>query len=367
VTHAAVMREIGSDLEVLEIDVLAPKSHEIVVKLAASGVCHSDATTLDGSLARMPCPMVLGHEGAGVVAEVGPDVTKFVPGDHVVLASAPKCGQCFWCLNGQPTLCEVIPLLIKGGLLDGTPRLLLNGEPLYQLSFTSTFSEVTVVPDIAATRISSDVSLVSASLLGCGVVTGYGSATRIADIQPGSSVAVIGCGGVGLSAIQGAKAKGAEQIFAVDVSPAKLKLAKTFGATDTALSAGGETIREVRAKTHHRGVDVAIDATGNIGAIGLMISMTRKGGECVFVGMPGGDDVLELQVQRSLVSAQKTFKGSVYGGVDIEVDVPHMLSEYQAGRLLLDELVGREIGLEDVNHALQTLHSSEFARSVIVF
>jgi len=367
VTRAAVMRAIGSPLEILEVDVLPPKSHEIVVQLAASGVCHSDLGTLNGSLARLPCPMVLGHEGAGVVTDVGPDVTKFSPGDHVVLASAPKCGNCFWCMNGQPTLCEVIVILAKGGLLDGTPRFQLDGAPLHQLSFTGTFSEVTVVPDIAATRIPLDMPLVPAALLGCGVVTGYGAATRIADIHPGSTVAVVGCGGVGLSAIQGAKAAGARRIFAIDVVPTKLDLARTFGATDALLINGVETIRAVRKLTDDRGVDVGIDASGNLEAISLMISMTRKGGECVFVGMPGFEAVLPLELQRSLISAQRTFKGCVYGGIDIEVDVAHMVASYQEGRLLLDELVSRQIGLEDVNDALQSMASGEVGRSVVVF
>lgn len=366
-TRAAVLREIGADLEVVDVGILPPRSHEITVRLAASGVCHSDLTTQDGSLARMPCPIVLGHEGAGVVTEIGPGVTKFAPGDHVVLASAPKCGQCFWCTHGQPTLCEVIPLLAKGGLLDGTPRFTLDGAPLHQLSFTGTFAETTVVPDIAATRIPKDVPLIPAALLGCGVVTGYGAATRIADIRPGAAVAVVGCGGVGLSAIQGAKAAGAGAIFAVDVVPTKLELARVFGATETFLSTGAELIREVRAKTERRGVDVSIDASGNIAAIGLMISMTRKGGECVFVGMPASDAVLALELQRVLISTQRTFKGCVYGGVDIDVDVPQMVNDYQGGRLLLDELIGRTIALDDVNDALRSLSTGQLARSVIVF
>ncbi len=366
-TRAAVLREIGSDLEILDVEVQPPMAHEIKVELAASGVCHSDLTTQDGSLARLPCPMVLGHEGAGIVTEIGPEVTKFAPGDHVVLASAPKCGHCFWCVNGQPTLCEVIQLVGKGGLLDGTSRFLLDGEPVYQLCFTGTFTEVTVVPDIAATRIPNEMPLAPASLLGCGVVTGYGAATRTASIKPGSSVVVVGCGGVGLSAIQGAKASGAGQIIAVDVSEEKLELARIFGATDVVLSNGVESIRAIRALTGRRGADVGIDATGIISVIAEMIAMTRRGGECVFVGMPGFGEILPLDVQKLLISSQRTFKGCVYGAIDIDVDVPQMVHDYLEGTLLLDELIGHEIALEGVNDALRSLATGTLARSVIVF
>ena len=366
-TRAAVLREIGADLEVVEVEVLAPQRHEIAVKLAASGVCHSDVTTQDGTLARLPCPMVLGHEGSGVVTDVGADVTRFSPGDHVILASAPKCGVCYWCQNGESTLCEVISMVAKGGLLDGTSRFVLDGQPLHQLCFTGTFSEATVVPDIAATLIPSEMPLVPAALLGCGVVTGYGAATRIANIEPGSSVVVVGCGGVGLSAIQGARAAGAGQIIAVDVLAAKLDLARTFGATEVVLTGGAEAIREVRALTERRGADVGIDASGKLEAIALMIAMTRKGGECVFVGMPGFGVLLPMDLQKSLISTQRTFKGCVYGGIDIDTDVLQMVNDYREGRLLLDELIGREIGLDDVNDALHSMASGEIARSVIVY
>jgi Zn-dependent alcohol dehydrogenase len=366
-TRAAVLREIGADLEILDVEVLAPQSHEITVQLAASGVCHSDLTTQDGTLARMPCPMVLGHEGAGVVTGVGPDVTKFAPGDHVILASAPKCGHCFWCLNSQSTLCEVIQLVGTGGLLDGTSRFRLEGAPLHQLCFTGTFTETTVVPDIAATLIPKEMPLVPASLLGCGVVTGYGAATRTATITPDTSVVVVGCGGVGLSAIQGAMVAGAGQIIAVDISEAKLELAQRFGATHVVVSNGVESIRKVRALTGHRGADVAIDATGIMSVIAEMIAMTRRGGECVFVGMPGFGEIFPLDLQKLLISSQRTFKGCVYGAIDIDVDVPMMVQDYLDGKLLLDELIGRKIALDDVNDALRSLSTGALARSVIEF
>jgi Zn-dependent alcohol dehydrogenase len=367
VTRAAVLREIGADLEILDVDVLAPLSHEITVQLAASGVCHSDLTTQNGTLARLPCPMVLGHEGAGVVTDVGPDVTKFVPGDHVILASAPKCGHCFWCVNGQPTLCEVIQLVGTGGLLDGTSRFRLEGAPLLQLCFTGTFTETTVVPDIAATLIPSEMPLAPAALLGCGVVTGYGAATRTASITPDASVVVVGCGGVGLSAVQGAKAAGAGQIIAVDISEEKLELARRFGATKVVISNGGESIRKVRALTGHRGADVAIDATGIMSVIAEMIAMTRRGGECVFVGMPGFGEIFPLDLQKLLISSQRTFKGCVYGAIDIDIDVPMMVQDYLDGKLLLDELIGHRIALDDVNDALRSLSTGTLARSVIEF
>jgi Zn-dependent alcohol dehydrogenase len=262
----------------------------------------------------------------------------------VVLASAPKCGRCFWCLRGQPTLCEQIGHLASGGLLDDTPRFALNGARVHQLCFTGTFSEVTVVPGIAAVKIPDDVPLGPAALLGCGVVTGYGAAVNTAGIRPGDSVVVIGCGGVGLSAIQGARARQAGQIIAIDRVTDKLERAR------------------------RRGADVVIGATGAIAAMEAMIGMTRRGGECVFVGMPGAHDTLSLPVLRALIATQRTFRGCVYGAIDIQTDVPDMITKYQNGELLLDEMVTRTLPLEEVNSALRNLTEGvDMARSVIAF
>jgi S-(hydroxymethyl)glutathione dehydrogenase / alcohol dehydrogenase len=368
VTRAAVLFGAGQPLEICDVEVQPPKDHEITVRLAASGVCHSDLTAQNGTISSFPTPIVLGHEGAGVVIGTGKDVTAFAPGDHVVLASAPKCGQCFWCRRGQPTLCETIMHLASGGLLDDTPRFALDGAPVHQLCFTGTFSEVTVVPDIAAVKIPDDVPLGPASLLGCGVVTGYGAAVNTAGIQPGDSVVVIGCGGVGLSAIQGAKAKAAGQIIAIDRVTDKLDRARRFGATHAIGADEPDLVRQVRRLTERRGADVVIDATGSIAAMETMIGMTRRGGECVFVGMPAADATISLPVLRALIASQRTFRGCVYGAIDIQTDVPGMIAKYQRGELLLDEMVTRTLPLEEVNSALKNLTEGvDMARSVIVF
>jgi len=360
------MFEPGADLEVVNLEVDEPHDREITVRLAASGICHSDLTTQDGTLARLPCPMVLGHEGAGVVEAIGPKVERVAVGDHVVLASAPKCGECFYCRRGQPTLCETIRLLRTGGLLDGTTRLAYGSVSIHQLSFTGTFSERAVVPDIAATKIPDEVPLIGAALLGCAVVTGYGAATRTAHIEKGDAVAVAGCGGVGLSAILGARAAGATTVVAVDLNPDALELAHALGATDCVLAGTDATVRDVRARTSGRGVDVGIEASGALHSATDMLEMTRPGGEVVFVGMPGRGTI-PLDLQRAVISGQRTLRGCVYGGVDIDIDVPLLASRYACGELPLDQLVTRTVRLSEINTAMSQLREGQLGRTLIVF
>src|SRR4051794_9034755 len=285
--RAAVLTGLDQPLVVREgIEVGAPGSGEVRIRVAACGVCRSDLSMQDGTLP-VPMPAVLGHEASAVVEEVGEGVVNVEPGDHVVVSWIPQCGSCFFCLRGQPQLCQSADVvLMAGGLLDGTPRLRLDGAPLFQMCGTGTFSEVTVVPATSVVPIPADVPLDVAALLGCAVLTGVGAALNAATIRPGDAVAVVGCGGVGLNIIQGARIAGAEVIVAVDVHPAKLAVAEAFGATHTVDAGSKDPANAVRDLTGQRGADVAFEALGQGATIAQAIEMTRRGGQAVLVGIP---------------------------------------------------------------------------------
>ena len=366
-TKAAVHVGLDQPLEVRDdIEVAAPKAGELKVRIAASGVCHSDLSVVNGTIP-LPPPVVLGHEGAGVVEEVGEGVTDFQVGDHVVLTFVPECGECFFCKRDQGFLCEKSASLAMGGLLDGTKRLSSGGNPLSQMAGCGTFSELTVVPAISAVKIDKDVPLKVAALLGCGVQTGVGAATNTANIRKGDTVAVIGCGGVGLNAIQGARIAGAERIIAIDMVESKLQLAKEFGATDFVDASEGNAVSAVQALNGGKGVDVAFEVIGLGPTIEQAMQMTRQGGETVLVGVPRMDVMLNLNPAFALIYTAKTLKGCWYGSCNVHREVPKLLALYKSGDLKLDELISREISIDDVNSAFDAMKTGEVARSVIVY
>lgn len=371
---AAVLPAYNEDLQILEdLELEGPKANEIKVKVAASGVCHSDLSILQGRLPVMP-PVILGHEGAGIVEEVGEGVTRFKPGDHVVISWVPQCGTCYTCEHGQPQLCETGAMVaVTAGMLDGTYRFTRDGEPIRQMQATGTFSEYTVVPEISAVKIDDDMPLDKAALIGCGVLTGVGAAINVANVQKGDTVAVIGCGGVGLNAIQGARIAGAERIFAVDTAASKLDLAKEFGATDLIDAGSGDPVMAVKEQTGigtlgmPRGVDVTLEVVGFAETLKQAIGMTRAGGKTVFVGAPQLGATMELDIFMDLFAMQKIITGAFYGGSDVNRDVPKLVALYKSGELKLDELVSRRIKLEDVNDAFRAIEKGEVARSVIIY
>jgi Zn-dependent alcohol dehydrogenase len=366
--RAAVLTGLDQPLTIRDgVEVDAPGPGELRIRVAACGVCRSDLSMQDGTLP-VPLPAVLGHEASAVVEQVGDGVTELATGDHVVVSWVPQCGTCFFCRRGQPQLCQSADVvLMAGGLLDGTPRLRLDGAPLFQMCGTGTFSEVTVIPATAAVRIPDDLPLDVAALLGCSVLTGVGAALNTATIRPGDSVVVVGCGGVGLNIIQGARIAGAEVIVAVDVNPAKLALAETMGATDTVDATRVEPVNAVRDLTGQRGADVAFEALGQARTMDQVLDMTRRGGQAVLVGIPRMDVVLSVPAMLGIVLAERTIKGCWYGSSDIRRDIPRLLSLYREGQLRLDELVSRRIDLSDVNDALAAMRSGDVARSVIVY
>ncbi|HEX2850327.1 MAG TPA: Zn-dependent alcohol dehydrogenase [Acidimicrobiales bacterium] len=366
-SKAAVHVGLDQPLEIRDdVEVDAPKAGELKVRIAASGVCHSDLSVQNGTIPLGP-PIVLGHEGAGVVEEVGEGVTGFEVGDHVVLTFVPECGECFFCKKGQGFLCEKSSAQMMGGLLDGTKRMTSQGQPLGQMAMCGTFNEVTVVPAISAVKIDKDIPLKVAALLGCGVQTGVGAAMNTANIQKGDVVAVIGCGGVGLNVIQGAKIAGASQIIAVDMIDNKLQMAKEFGATDLVNAGEGDPVAKVRSLTSERGVDVAFEVIGLGPTIEQAMNMTRNGGETILVGVPRLDVNLNLNPAFGLIYTARGIKGCWYGSTQAHKDVPMLIDLYKKGELKLEELISREISVDEVNEAFEAMKSGEVARSVIVF
>jgi S-(hydroxymethyl)glutathione dehydrogenase / alcohol dehydrogenase len=367
-TKAAVLTEIGAPLVVRDdIEVEAPRAGEVKIRLGASGVCHSDLSMQNGTM--FPnTPMVLGHEGAGVIEEVGEGVTDLKPGDHVVVSWVPQCGQCFFCTRHEGYLCETASAaLASGGLLDGTTRFSSGGDAVYQMAAAGTFSEVSIIPAIGAVKVPDDIPLTVAALIGCGVLTGTGAAMNTADISPGDSVAVVGCGGVGLNVIQGARIAGAGEIIAVDMNETKLQMAKDFGATATVNASQGDPVSQVMGMTGERGADVAFEVIGLQQTIDQTITMTRRGGQAVLVGVPKMDVMVTLPGFVGYVVQSKTVKGCWYGSSNVHEDVPRLLGLYRSGELKLDELISRTISLEQVNEAFDAMGTGEIARSVIAY
>jgi S-(hydroxymethyl)glutathione dehydrogenase / alcohol dehydrogenase len=362
---AAVCSGINASLEVVDVGLDDPKAGEVRVRMGASGVCHSDLSVVNGTLLS-PLPAVLGHEGAGVVEAVGADVNRVKVGDHVVLSFVPQCGTCYMCTHDTPEMCETGFLaMAMGSQLDMTPRFTRDGAPLHQMSALGTFSEELVCPEISTVKIDTDVPFTSAALIGCGVLTGFGAAANTADIARGDTVAVIGCGGVGLNAIQGAKWKGAERIIAVDRFDSKLDMAKQFGATDLVNAGNGDPVAHVHELTGGRGVDVSFEVIGLKDTVQQAFAMARRGGQAIIVGVPKMEQIMEIPIAMELLVNEKQVRGSWYGSSDVQRDVPRLVALYKDGTLKLDELVSRTIGLEGINDAFGAMEAGEVARSVV--
>ncbi|HVE47945.1 MAG TPA: Zn-dependent alcohol dehydrogenase [Acidimicrobiales bacterium] len=366
--RAAVLAAVGQPLEMRDdVEVEAPHPGEVRVRMVAAGVCHSDLSMCDGTL-MAPMPIVLGHEGAGVVDCVGEGVTRVQPGDRVVISWVPQCGDCFFCLRRQGHLCERANAAIaSGGLLDGTTRLRSRGAQLHQMSAAGTFADLTVVPECGVVQVDDDLDLGLASLLGCGVLTGIGAATRTADIKPGDTVAVLGCGGVGLNVVQGARIAGADGIIAVDTNRAKLELAERFGATATVDASAGDPVSVLMQLTGQRGADVVFEVIGLPRTIDQAVTMTRRGGQTVLVGIPRMDTMLNLPAFLGVVLAAKTITGCWYGSSNVLEDIPALMDLHRKGELELAALVTGTVALEDVNPALDALRSGEVTRTLIRF
>jgi S-(hydroxymethyl)glutathione dehydrogenase / alcohol dehydrogenase len=364
-TQAAVLWEPGRPVEILEVDLAPPREGEVLVRIAACGVCHSDLHVVDGHLPE-PLPLVLGHEAAGVVEEVGPGVETLEPGDHVVLALVPSCGECEECDRGRPNFCRLgARMAAEGTLADGTSRLSLNGTPLHHFNSISSFASHAVVPESAAVRIRPDVALDAAALVGCSVLTGYGAVANTARVEEGATVAIWGCGGVGANVVQGARLAGASRIVALDTRPEKLELARTLGATHVVQ--GGDGVDAVAAVKDITGggPEYAFEAIGSERAIQEAWNATRAGGTVVVVGiMPRGSS---LTIDPWQFMAEKTLMGTFLGSARIHEDVPRLVDLYHSGELDLDRLVSRKIPLTELPDAFDRLRAGDGLRQVVVF
>jgi S-(hydroxymethyl)glutathione dehydrogenase / alcohol dehydrogenase len=363
--RGAVLEETNGPLEVAELELAPPKAGEVLVRLHASGVCHSDQNAIDGT-APARCPTVLGHEGAGVVEKTGPGVTRVEVGDHVALSWTPSCGTCEECLRELPQLCSTAwPALADGTLLDGTTRLSRDGEPVWHYSFISSFADACVLPERSCVPIPKDVPFAVAGLVGCAVTTGVGAVWRTAQVRPADRVAVFGCGGVGLSAVLGAVAAGAAPIVAVDTEEGKLELAQRLGATDVVLWDGSaEATAEAVAEASGGGVDYAIEATGRTEAMLAAFFSTRAHGAAVLIGIPAADAVLSLPALL-IPRMERRVLGSIYGSSRPERDFPLTLDLYRRGRLPLDRLVTHHVPLDEVEWGFDLMRSGEAVRVVL--
>jgi S-(hydroxymethyl)glutathione dehydrogenase / alcohol dehydrogenase len=362
--RAVVLREPGRPVAVEDVELDAPKADEVLVRVVAAGVCHSDVRLADGELGDGRWPMVLGHEGAGIVEAVGEGVTHVVPGDHVVFCLVPACGSCRSCRVGRPNLCEPAGTNgVAGTLMDGTSRLQMNGVPLQHGLMTACFAEQTVVAAAGAVKIPRELPLWQAALLGCGVVTGIGAVRNVARVQPGDSVCVIGCGGVGLQVIAGARIAGGAPIVAVDARPEKLELARQHGATDAVEARGDGALAAVRELTQG-GADHAFEVVGLPETIRFAWDVIRPGGQAIVVGLVArGIDVAVPGIE---FLSDKSLRGTYYGSGDAGRDLPELAELALAGELDLEGVVSHTTDLDGVEEALGRLRRGEGARTVVV-
>jgi S-(hydroxymethyl)glutathione dehydrogenase/alcohol dehydrogenase len=358
---AAVLREIGKPLQIEEVQIGKPGPHEVLIHTAAAGVCHSDLHFVEGSY-RYSTPVVLGHESAGIVEAVGSEVRKIQPGDHVITCLSAFCGHCEYCVTGHLSLCDS-PEETRRRPEEGT-RLTQEGQPMHQFLNLSSFAEQMLVHERTCVVIRPDMPLDRAALIGCGVITGFGAVVHTSGVRPGETVAVIGCGGVGLAAINGAAIAGAGRIIAVDRAPGKGSLAQIFGATDFICAADGDPVQQVLEITKG-GVHHSFEAVGLGKTAEQAFGMLRRGGTANVLGMiPVGQTVT---LTGPALLGERRIQGSVMGSSRFPVDMPRLVEHYMAGKLKLDELISRRIKLEDVNEAFAEMKTGQIARSVILF
>jgi S-(hydroxymethyl)glutathione dehydrogenase/alcohol dehydrogenase len=364
--RAAVLEEFGAPLEVQELDLAEPKAGEVLVRLVACGVCHTDLYTASGADPSGYSPTVLGHEGAGVVERVGEDVTDVAPGDHVVTLFSPQCRECEHCRDHRTNLCLAIREQQNQGFLpDGTTRLSRDGEPIRHFMGTSTFAEYTVMPEIALATIDPDAPLDHACLFACGLSTGLGAAINTAKVAPGSTCVVFGAGMVGLGAVIGCRLQGAERIICVDLSEERLELAAEQGATD-ALSGGPDAVEQILELTGGFGADYTFEATGNVSVMRQAVEAARMGwGLATICGVAGKGETLDV-IPRFLITGRRV-AGSSFGGVKGRDQVPEFVNRYLAGEIAVDAFVSHRLTLDTVNRGFELMEAQDGIRSVIAF
>jgi len=368
-TRAAVAWEAGKPLSVEEVDLEGPRAGEVLVRIVATGVCHTDAFTLSGDDPEGLFPAILGHEGGGIVEEIGEGVTSVKVGDHVIPLYTPECGKCKFCLSGKTNLCQAIRVTQGKGLMpDGTSRFSKNGKQILHYMGTSTFSEYTVLPEIAVAKINPAAPLDKVCLLGCGVTTGIGAVLNTAKVTPGSSVAVFGLGGIGMSVIQGAVMAKAGRIVVVDMNPEKFVMAKQLGATDfiNPKDYPGTPIQQVIVDLTDGGVDYSFECIGNVKVMRSALECCHKGwGESIIIGVAGAGQ--EISTRPFQLVTGRVWRGSAFGGVKGRSQLPGYVDRYMSGEFKIDQFVSAVLPLDQINHAFELMHDGKVIRSVIQY
>jgi S-(hydroxymethyl)glutathione dehydrogenase/alcohol dehydrogenase len=367
-SRAAVAWEAGKPLEIMDVDLEGPKQGEVLVRMKATGVCHTDAYTLSGADPEGLFPSILGHEGGGIVEEVGPGVTSVAAGDHVIPLYIPECGTCRFCTSGKTNLCQAVRATQGKGLMpDSTSRFSVNGKTLYHYMGTSTFSEYSVVPEISLAKINKTAPLEKVCLLGCGITTGIGAVLNTAKVEPGSTVAVFGLGGIGLSVIQGSLMANASRIIAIDINPDKFDFAKQMGATECVNPRDHDTpIQDVIVELTNGGVDYSFECVGNVELMRSALECCHKGwGVSTIIGVAGAGQ--EISTRPFQLVTGRVWKGTAFGGVKGRSQLPGMVDQYLDGIIKVDEMITHTMPLDDINTAFDLMHEGKSIRSVVQF
>ena len=366
-SRAAVAFEAGKPLEIVEVDVAGPRAGEVLVEIKATGVCHTDAFTLSGDDPEGAFPAILGHEGAGVVVETGPGVTSVSVGDTVIPLYTPECRQCDFCLNPKTNLCQSIRSTQGQGLMpDGTSRFSLDGKPILHYMGCSTFSNYTVLPEIAVARIREDAPFDKVCYIGCGVTTGVGAVAFDAKVEPGSTVAVFGLGGIGLNVVQGARMVGADRIIGIDTNPAKAELGKQFGMTDFLNPTEVDDVTAAVIDMTNGGVDYSFECIGNVKTMRQALECCHKGwGESIIIGVAGAGQ--EISTRPFQLVTGRVWRGTAFGGARGRTDVPKIVDWYMQGKIQIDPLITHTMPLEEINKAFDLMHEGSSIRSVVLF
>lgn len=367
-SRAAVAFGPGQPLQIVEVDVAPPKAGEVLVRIVASGVCHTDAFTLSGDDPEGIFPAILGHEGGGIVEAVGEGVTSLAVGDHVIPLYTAECRTCKFCTSGKTNLCQSVRETQGKGLMpDGTTRFSYKGEPIYHYMGTSTFSEYTVVAEVSLAKVPKDAPLEKICLLGCGVTTGIGAVLNTAKVEEGATVAIFGLGGIGLAAIIGAKMAKASRIIAIDINPDKFAIARELGATDCVNpKEHDKPIQDVIIEMTDGGVDYSFECVGNVQLMRAALECSHKGwGESVIIGVAGAGQ--EISTRPFQLVTGRVWRGSAFGGVKGRTELPGYVAKAQSGEIPLDTFITHTMGLEDINKAFDLMHEGKSIRSVIHF
>jgi S-(hydroxymethyl)glutathione dehydrogenase/alcohol dehydrogenase len=367
-SRAAVAWEAGKPLQIEEVDVEGPKAGEVLVRMVATGVCHTDAFTLSGADPEGIFPSILGHEGGAVVEEVGAGVTSVAAGDHVIPLYTPECGECSFCLSGKTNLCQAIRATQGQGLMpDGTTRFSKGDRQLFHYMGTSTFSEYSVMPEISLAKINKQAPLDKVCLLGCGITTGIGAVLNTAKVEAGASVAVFGLGGIGLSVVQGAVMAQAGRIVVIDINEDKFEMARMLGATDFVNPRDyDQPIQDVIVDLTDGGVDYSFECIGKVELMRAALECCHKGwGESVIIGVAGAGQ--EISTRPFQLVTGRVWRGTAFGGVRGRTELPGYVEQYMNGEIRIDEMVTHTMGLEDINHAFDLMHEGESIRSVVIF